>query len=98
MGTGVGKGVAIPHARPETLAHSLVLLGISKSGIEWNAVDDQPAHIIFLILTPADDHDSQLEILSTIAIGLGDAEARDLLHAESVNEMWNILQPILKKD
>lgn len=98
MGTGVGKGVAIPHARLETLARPVVLLGVSESGIEWNAIDDQPAHLIFLILTPADDRDTQLEILSTIAIGLGDKEARDLLQSESVNEMWNILQPILKKD
>ena len=98
MGTGVGKGLAIPHARLETLSRPIVVLGVSESGIEWNAIDDQPAHIIFLILTRADDRDTQLEILSTIAIGLGDDEARDLLQTESVNEMWNILQPILKKD
>ena len=98
MGTGVGKGVAIPHARLETLARPLVLLGISKPGIDWNAVDDQPAHLIFLILTPADDRDTQLEILSTIATGLGNAEADALLQAESRNEMWNTLQPMLKKD
>ena len=98
MGTGVGKGVAIPHARLETLARPLVLLGVSEPGIDWNAIDDQPAHLIFLILTPADDRDTQLEILSTIAIGLGDEEARNLLHAKSANEIWNILQPMLKKD
>jgi mannitol/fructose-specific phosphotransferase system IIA component (Ntr-type) len=98
MGTGVGQGVAIPHARLETLARPLVVLGVSESGVEWNAIDDQAAHLIFLILTPADDRDTQLEILSTIAMGLGEAEARDLRRAETVNEMWNILQPMLKKE
>lgn len=98
MGTGIGQRVAIPHARLDTLTRPLVLLGISELGIDWNAIDDQPAHLIFLILTPADDQDTQLEILSTIAVGLGEKESRDLQHAESISEIWKVLVPMLRKD
>ena len=69
-----------------------------SEGIDWNAIDDQPVHLIFLILTASDDRDTQLEILSTIAMGLGDREAYELLHSDSVTEMWSLLQPMLKKD
>ncbi|MCH2169600.1 cation:proton antiporter [Myxococcota bacterium] len=98
MGTGVGHGIAIPHARLERLQRPRVLLGISKEGLDWDAVDDQPAHLIFLILTPADDRDSQLEILHTIASGLGPEEAGRLFRAESSAEMWNVLQSSLRRD
>ncbi|NQZ95516.1 MAG: cation:proton antiporter [Myxococcales bacterium] len=98
MGTGVGRGIAIPHARLEDLERPLVLLGISRAGVDWDAIDDQPAHLVFLILTPADDRDSQLEILHTIASGVDDERAHDLLYAESSDEMWTALLPVFNKD
>lgn len=67
LSTGIGKGIAIPHARIEGLKQSLVVVGISSGGIDFDAPDDKLAHILFLILTPASDPGAQLSIASEIA-------------------------------
>ena len=67
LSTGVGKGVAIPHARINGLRESLVAVGISTTGIDFDAPDGGPAHVIFLILTPESDPSAQLVIASQIA-------------------------------
>lgn len=67
LSTGIGNGVALPHARIEGLQNSVVAVGISEKGIDFDAPDGKPAHVIFLILTPADDPRGQLEIVSKIA-------------------------------
>ena len=67
MPTGIGQGVAIPHARLADLDRPLVLVGLSRTGIDFDAPDAIPAKVIFLILAPLDDDGVQLEILADIA-------------------------------
>jgi Kef-type K+ transport system membrane component KefB len=67
VSTGIGNGVALPHARINGLAKSLVAVGISESGIDFDAPDDKLANVIFLILTPGDDSEAQLDLASEIA-------------------------------
>lgn len=67
LSTGIGNGVALPHARIEGLRAPTVGVGISEAGIDFDAPDGKPAYIIFLILTPADNPESQLVITSEIA-------------------------------
>ncbi|MEW6076631.1 MAG: cation:proton antiporter [Thermodesulfobacteriota bacterium] len=66
-GTGIGNGVAIPHARLEGLKKPLAVVGFSDAGIDFDAPDGRPAHLIFLLLTPADDPGAQLELAAKIA-------------------------------
>lgn len=65
--TGIGNGVALPHARIEELARPLVTVGISDTGVDFDAPDGKPANVIFLILTPKNNPNAQLEIVSEIA-------------------------------
>jgi len=65
--TGIGNGVALPHARIEGISKPIVAIGVSDSGIDFDAPDDKPAHVIFLILTPVDAPDTQLEITAELA-------------------------------
>ncbi len=67
MHTGIGQNVAIPHARIRGLAAPIVALGLSVAGVDFDSPDGEPAHIIFLLLTPEDDDGSQLEIMSSIS-------------------------------
>ena len=91
-GTGCGHGVAIPHARLPGLDRPVIALGHSAGGVEWNAPDGLPVHLVFLVLTPEDEHGLQLQILAAIAQGLADEEARErVLQAESDRELWTAL-------
>ena len=65
--TGLGNGVAIPHDRIKYLKDPVVVAGLSEQGIDFDAPDGQPAKLIFLILTPVEDHRIQLDIISDIA-------------------------------
>jgi Kef-type K+ transport system membrane component KefB/mannitol/fructose-specific phosphotransferase system IIA component (Ntr-type) len=76
MGTGLGHGLAAPHARLAGLQRPVVGLGFSADGIHFEASDGKPAHLVFLILTPRDDDGAQLEILADIACTFRHEELR----------------------
>jgi Kef-type K+ transport system membrane component KefB len=67
LSTGIGHGVALPHARVKGLREPILAVGLCDGGIDFDAPDGQPAHVIFLILTPADDPRAQLTIAAEIA-------------------------------
>lgn len=67
MSTGIGNGLALPHARIDGLKEPLVAMGVSDAGIDFDAPDDRLAHVLFLILTPAEDPGVQLTIVSELA-------------------------------
>lgn len=67
MSTGIGNGLALPHGRIEGLHKPLVAVGVSDAGIDFDAPDGEPANVIFLVLTPADDYAAQLELAAGIA-------------------------------
>jgi Kef-type K+ transport system membrane component KefB/mannitol/fructose-specific phosphotransferase system IIA component (Ntr-type) len=89
MPTGIGKGMAVPHARLEGLEKPLVAVGISEAGLDFDAPDGGLAHIIFMILTPQHDNGAQLEILADIARSFKDDEVRD--HARTVANFTEFL-------
>jgi Kef-type K+ transport system membrane component KefB/mannitol/fructose-specific phosphotransferase system IIA component len=77
MSTGLEKGLAVPHARLRGLAAPVVSVGLSSPGIDFDATDGIPAHLIFLILTPVQDDGAQLEILADIAVTFKTKEIRE---------------------
>ncbi|MBI2568452.1 MAG: PTS sugar transporter subunit IIA [Candidatus Schekmanbacteria bacterium] len=69
--TCIGQGLAIPHARVAGLSNMAVAFGRSRPGIDFNALDGFPAHLVFLLLYPPKDaakHLSFLSELSTLAV------------------------------
>ena len=67
MPTGLGKGVATPHARIPGLKTPVVAVGLSRDGVEFDSPDGAPAQVVFLTLTPSDKMTTQVELLSDIA-------------------------------
>jgi Kef-type K+ transport system membrane component KefB/mannitol/fructose-specific phosphotransferase system IIA component (Ntr-type) len=65
--TGIGNGVALPHARLPGLKTPLVVTGLSEAGVEFDAPDGLPAHVIFLLVTPLEEPAAQLELSADIA-------------------------------
>jgi len=67
MSTNVGSGVALPHARIQGLKAPLIAVGTSRDGVDFEGGDGEPVHLIFLVLSPWEDPDLQVEILADIA-------------------------------
>jgi Kef-type K+ transport system membrane component KefB len=65
--TGIGNGVALPHARVAGLMQPLVVVGMSDAGIDFDAPDGHLAHLVLLLLTPAESPTAQLDLSANIA-------------------------------
>ena len=76
MATGIGHGLAVPHARLRGLERPVVAVGMSPFGIDFDAPDGLPAQLIFLLLTPLHDDGAQLELLADIATVFKNEEFR----------------------
>jgi mannitol/fructose-specific phosphotransferase system IIA component (Ntr-type) len=93
MSTGIGHGVAVPHARFRELTGPVVGIGFSDTGIDFDAPDETPARIICLILTPAHDNGAQLEILADIAATFKNEGLREkALHLTSYTELLALVK------
>jgi mannitol/fructose-specific phosphotransferase system IIA component (Ntr-type) len=75
--TGIGNWVAVPHARIPGLNRSWVAVGVSDYGIDFDAPDGRSVRLIFLVISPMGDHETQLELLSDIARSFEDVNLRD---------------------
>lgn len=76
MSTGLPHGVAVPHARMAGLDKPIVVIGQSNAGVDFDSSDGQLAEIICLILTPEEDGEVQLELLSAVAEAFSTEGAR----------------------
>ena len=94
--TGIGSGIAIPHARVSGLKGHVGVFGRSREGIPFDAIDAKPVHLIFLILGPAGANEVHLKILARISKFLHDSTFRDKLM--SVEGATGIYQTISEKD
>jgi PTS system nitrogen regulatory IIA component len=88
VSTGIGMGVAIPHAKLTELNDFFIVIGIqSKKGLDWNALDKAPVRLIFMIGGPEDRQTEYLQILSLLTSAIRDVELRKkLLNARSSKE------------
>ena len=72
--TGVGNGVALPHARILGLKAPCGLLARLRQAIDFDAIDDQPVDIVFLLLLPETENGEQLNALACVARALRSSE------------------------
>jgi nitrogen PTS system EIIA component len=76
VSTGIGMGVAIPHAKLEDYTDFFIAVGIAKQGIEWQAIDNAPVRLIFLIGGPDNRQTEYLKILSRLTMAIKDEKRR----------------------
>ena len=74
MSTGIQKGLAIPHAKVADLVNVCGVLGISKKGIDYAALDGKPVYIIFMVLSPQADSEEHLRLLKGLVALMGNRE------------------------
>jgi len=65
--TAIGRGVAIPHCRTKGLKSPALLLGLSKEGVHFQALDGKLSHVFFLLVSPEDNPGAGLRLLAAIA-------------------------------
>ncbi|MCA1933746.1 MAG: PTS sugar transporter subunit IIA, partial [Calditerrivibrio sp.] len=92
MPTGVGNGVAIPHARLNGIKKPIIAVGISEFGIDFGSRDGELAHLIFLILTPENDPSIQLELLADIAKTFKFFDPQSIIGVKSLNEFISFVR------
>lgn len=91
--TGIGMGVAIPHAKLPQFDDFFIAIGILKQGVDWGAIDGTPVRLIFLIGGPDDKQTEYLQILSELTLALKDEERRKkLLTLDSPEAIFKIFK------
>jgi PTS system nitrogen regulatory IIA component len=65
--TAIGDGIAIPHCKSKEAESPLLVLAVSKKGVQFEALDGKPTHILFLVVSSPDDPGQSLHILASIA-------------------------------
>jgi fructose PTS system EIIBC or EIIC component len=90
--TGIGNGIAIPHARDSSVKETAIAFGKSTEGVDFEALDGQPSHLFFMIATPAGANQIHLEVISRLAKTLVKEEVRKrLIAATTVDEVLTTL-------
>ena len=90
--TGVGSGVAIPHARLPDLQRPYGLLAKLKQPIEFDAIDGQAVDIVFVLLLPANAENGQLGALALVARTLRSSETLGRLRrARNASELYSAM-------
>ena len=85
--TGIGEGIAIPHAKTDAVSVPGLAAMLVPQGVDYDALDGQPVHMIFLIAAPNTEDNVHLEVLSRLSMLLMDDEFRtNLLDAADVTE------------
>jgi mannitol/fructose-specific phosphotransferase system IIA component (Ntr-type) len=91
--TGFGHGVAVPHVKHPAISRMAVAVGISRAGIDFNALDKQPVYSIFLLLSPEDRPEDHLDAMEVIFGNLSqDTFRRFLRQARSVQDVLTLLE------
>ena len=67
MSTGVGNGVGLPHGKLPGAKHSLLALGISKNGIDYDSLDGEPVYIVITIFANPENPAQHIEVLAEIS-------------------------------
>ncbi|PEC67421.1 PTS fructose transporter subunit IIABC [Bacillus toyonensis] len=86
--TGIGEGIAIPHAKTKAVKQPAICFGRSVSGINYESLDGQPAHLFFMIAASEGANNTHLETLSRLSTLLMDEGFRkQLLEAKDEEEL-----------
>ena len=77
MSTGIGFGIGIPHASTTLVSEVVAVVGRSRKGIQFDALDSKPVHLVFLFLVPAGQFQKHVHLLANLAKSLHRQDFRD---------------------
>ena len=93
LSTGIGCGLAVPHAKVDFLDQMCIVACSVKRGLDFNALDKQPVYLLFLIVSPSSTTGPHIRALSAISRILSDADIRkNLIDAATPEEFYSRLK------
>ena len=91
--TGIGDGIAIPHARTDAVKDLILAFARSEEGVDFSAIDGRPSHLIFLIASPENKKSEYIMALAKLSRLLRKQEVRQLLKkAGDPDEILSIIK------
>ena len=89
--TGIGDGIAMPHAKDKAVSQAAVLFAKSEKGVDYNALDGQPVHLFFMIAAPEGADNTHLAALSALSSLLIDPDlVAQLKQAKTADEVQRL--------
>jgi mannitol/fructose-specific phosphotransferase system IIA component (Ntr-type) len=93
LSTGLENGLAIPHAKTKGIDKLAMVFGLKVDGVEFETLDNKPAQLIFLVLSPPDTSGPHIQALAMITRNLKDESTRKkILTAQSATEMAEVFK------
>lgn len=91
--TGIGDGIAIPHGKLKHLDVPLMAVGRSMNGVDFEALDQKPVHLFFLLIAPEEAAGVHLKMLARISRILKDPAVRkSLLDAPDSEALYSVIR------
>ena len=96
--TGIGEGIAIPHAKTDAVSDPGLAAMIIRDGVDYDSLDGEPVHMVFLIAAPNTEDNIHLEVLSRLSMLLMDDNFRaNLMKASTVEEFLGYIDQAEKE-
>ncbi len=93
MSTGIGAGIAIPHAKISCIRKMGFAIGISKEGIDFDSMDGFPVNLVILVVAGEDQHKEYLRLISRVMAILKSEDVKErIIASESPEEIIEILK------
>ncbi|MEJ9212173.1 fructose-specific PTS transporter subunit EIIC [Bacillus smithii] len=97
--TGIGEGIAIPHAKTAAVKTPAIVFGKSENGVDYESLDGQPAYLFFMIAATEGANQTHLEALSRLSGMLMHPEVREgLMQAKSADEVLSLIESFDHED
>lgn len=91
--TGIGKNIAIPHAKTDAVKGIVIGVGIHKDGIDYESIDEEKVNIVFMFLTPTSMSQEYLTLLARISRFSQDKIFREeIMNAQNDRELLDIIK------
>ena len=91
--TGIGRGVAIPHTKHNSVERLIGTVALSKPGVAFESLDGEPVHVFVLLISPQDRPGDHLRALENVSRSLrDDGFVHSLEKATTRETVWSLLQ------
>lgn len=91
--TGIGQGIAIPHGKTDRVKELVAVLGVSRKGVNFEALDGEPVYIFFLLVAPKETAGPHLKALAQISRLLRDSYFCELIkRCQTPDEIFELIK------